>query len=462
MLEGRVPDIMKKLLPLLGAALLMTGPVRAQEPVVEPEPMIAAAAQFDASQLDQLLGPIALYPDALIALILPAATASSDVVLAARYLREGGNADQAENQSWDESVQALAHYPDVVKWMDENLAWTKQLGEAFVAQPAEVMNAVQRLRARAQAAGTLVTTPQQNVVVEQNTISIVPAQADVIYIPYYDPEIVYVSRPAYYTSRVHFGPSYHTGFWLSYNLDWGAHRVSVIDRSDRQRYWRDHPDYWRRPYFSNQPNHFTPPNYTWTPRTRPGQRENFVPRVPTSPRPPIVDTRPAWRGDNNGDRRGAPDHRRDIRTSPAPSAASNSTIPHLALANPLPQPLTTPLQNIPTPNVQTPVQRPAPSGSWARGYSENHRNDAARPHYQGGVHATPQPAAPAPTFAPRVQTANGQPHAPRPYVAPTPAPAPAVAPAPAAAPAPVQNQTSAPARSGDDNGRHYGRQRNER
>src|SRR5436190_17519524 len=93
-----------------------------------------AAALFTAEQLDQLLGPIALYPDALIALILPAATQSSDVVLAARYLSNGEGAAQIDDQPWDDSVKALAHYPEVVKWMDQNLAWTKQLGDAFVAQ----------------------------------------------------------------------------------------------------------------------------------------------------------------------------------------------------------------------------------------------------------------------------------------------------------------------------------------
>jgi hypothetical protein len=459
MIEGRVPDIMKTLLPLLGAALLMTGSLRAQEPVAEPEPMVAAAARFDASQLDQLLGPIALYPDALIALILPASTASSDVVLAARYLRDGGDVDQVENQPWDESVQALARYPDIVKWMDENLAWTQQLGEAFAAQPAEIMNAVQRLRARAQAAGTLVTTPQQNVVVEQNTISILPAQPDVIYIPYYDPEVVYVSRPAYYTTRVHFGPSYRTGFWLSYNLDWGARRVCVVNHSDRERYWREQRDWWRQPYFSNHATHFNPPNYTWTPRVRSGSRERFTPRVPVSPRPPIVDTRPAWRGNDYSNHRGPRDDRRNF-TAPTPRPAptvNNSTIPRLALANPLPQPLHTPLQHIPTPNVQAPGPRPAPSGSWARGNSEGHRNDYNhRPSYQAGFHAAPATPRPA-IVTPRVHTATAQTHAPRQYVAPPPA---AVAPRPAAAPAPAPVQNSNNANS--SNGRGYGRHRAER
>src|SRR3954466_10988695 len=118
---------MKKLFSILCVTLALGPVLPAQEPA--PEPMISAAARFDANQLDQLLGPIALYPDALIALVLPASAASSDVVLAARFVREGNDPALADGQPWDESVRALARYPDVVKWMDENLAWTKQLGE---------------------------------------------------------------------------------------------------------------------------------------------------------------------------------------------------------------------------------------------------------------------------------------------------------------------------------------------
>ena len=149
-----------------------------------------------AAELDQLLAPIALYPDALIALILPAATVPTDIVLAARHLRDNpGDASQIEHRAWDDSVKSLTHYPDVVKWMDENLHWTKQVGEAFAEQPAEVMQSVQRLRAKARAAGTLVDTPQQLVLAEPQVIRIVPAQPDIIYVPYYEPEIVFVDRP---------------------------------------------------------------------------------------------------------------------------------------------------------------------------------------------------------------------------------------------------------------------------
>ncbi len=194
-------------------------------------------------ELDQLFGPIALYPDALIALILPASTVPSDVVLAARYLRGNGDSSRVDGQSWDDSVKSLSHYPDVVKWMDENLAWTKQAGEAFASQPADVMNAIQRLRTAARAAGTLVDSPQQTVVMEGDNIEIVPTDPDVIYVPRYDPEVVYISRPGYYHDPfLTYGIGFSTGIWLGYDFDWGRRRLWTIDRRDRERYWREHHD----------------------------------------------------------------------------------------------------------------------------------------------------------------------------------------------------------------------------
>src|SRR5947209_13748661 len=106
----------------LGGAVL-----QAQEP--PPTTLEAPPVFLRPDQLDQLLAPIALYPDALIALILPAASDPSDVVLAARYLQGGGDPAQAESQPWEDSVRSLAHYPDVLNWLGQNLAWTKQLGD---------------------------------------------------------------------------------------------------------------------------------------------------------------------------------------------------------------------------------------------------------------------------------------------------------------------------------------------
>ena len=130
-------------------------------------------------QLDQLLGPIALYPDPLIAQILPAATFPTQIVLADRYVSGGGDPDQLDQQPWDASVQALARYPDVLKWMDDNLNWTTELGQAFLNQQQDVMNSIQRLRTSAYNLGNLQSTPQQQVIDDGGYIEIVPVDTAV-------------------------------------------------------------------------------------------------------------------------------------------------------------------------------------------------------------------------------------------------------------------------------------------
>jgi len=201
-------------------------------------------------QLEILLAPIALYPDALVALILPAATHPSEIVLAARFLSAGGKEEEIDAQVWDDSVKSLARFPEVVTFMDENLEWTQDVGDAFVAHPAEVMGAIQTLRARGARNGTLASTPQQEVVFEDDdTIRIIPAEPTVIYVPYYEPSILY---PDYYysysyfpSSLVWFGVGYGIGSWLSYDCDW---RYRTVWRSHHHRtHWSRDYD-WRRRY----------------------------------------------------------------------------------------------------------------------------------------------------------------------------------------------------------------------
>jgi len=228
----------------LGAGYVVTPPLSAQPS--EPAAVDTTAVQPEV--LDQLMAPIALYPDALVALILPAATSSSDVVLAARYLRGGGDPSQVDGQSWADSVKDLTHYPDVIKWMDENLEWTRQAGDAYLDHPDDVMAAIQRLRSRALANGVLVNTPQQQVVVENGYIRIIPAQQNVIYVPRYDPEIIFVDHPVYYPEEpwLTFGLGFGVGWWLSYDCDWGR-RVIIVDHHRRE-HWRSEHD-WRHPEF---------------------------------------------------------------------------------------------------------------------------------------------------------------------------------------------------------------------
>lgn len=203
-------------------------PPAAVAPGAQTAELLAPAALAD------LLGPIALYPDALIALILPASTMPRDISLAARYLAGGGDGNQVASQPWDDSVKSLARYPEVVKWLDDNLEWTSSVGDAFVAQPADVMNAVQALREQARAAGNLVDTPQQRVVQEvvreKTYIRIVPSEPEVIYVPQYDPQVVYVERqPDFIGPIIGFGVGFAVGSWLNYDCDWGRNGVYYGD-----------------------------------------------------------------------------------------------------------------------------------------------------------------------------------------------------------------------------------------
>ena len=171
----------------------------AQEYWPEPADSMAQPGElFYPEELDDLLAPIALYPDPLIAQILPAATFIDQIDEAARYIKQYGQAARIDDQPWDVSVQAVAHYPDVLFMMDQKYEWTASLGQAYVNQPQEVFEAIQRLRAEAMANGNLVSTAQQEVIVDGAVIRIVPAQAEVIYLPSYDPMLVYAGPPPQY------------------------------------------------------------------------------------------------------------------------------------------------------------------------------------------------------------------------------------------------------------------------
>ncbi len=221
----------QKIVPGLAlAALLGTAGLNAQTASPAPQSAEESAPQkLSSDDLNDLLGPIALYPDALVALILPASTVPSDITIAARYLKQNGDDANVDDQPWDESVKGLARYPDVLKWMDDNLEWTNSLGEAFVEQPADVMNAIQTLRGEAKDKGNLVNTPQQTVVVEKQSqeIRIVPTEPDVIYVPQYNPEVVYVQpyQPDYVTPLITFGAGFAVGAWLNYDCDWGGRGI---------------------------------------------------------------------------------------------------------------------------------------------------------------------------------------------------------------------------------------------
>ncbi len=197
--------------------LAQTGPA----PVPTGEQAPPAAPLLSPDQLDTLLAPIALYPDPLLAQIMPAATMPTEVVMAYRYVKSGKSPDQIDAQQWDESVKALARYPDVLKMMDKDLDWTTALGDAFVAQPNDVFNSVQRLRAKAESFGNLKSTPQQVVSTDQNIIQIMPADPQVIYVPQYQPQVVYVQAPPDpLVPLITFGAGLALGIWIHNSVNW--------------------------------------------------------------------------------------------------------------------------------------------------------------------------------------------------------------------------------------------------
>jgi hypothetical protein len=152
---------------------------------------------YDAMQLDQLVAPVALYPDALVAQVLTAATFAGQVTDADNWLHQYGGmppdqlADAVNGMPWDPSVKALTEFPTVLDNMARNSSWSAALGDAYYNQPGDVMNAVQAMRYQAQQAGTLRNTPQQRVLYDGGLVVIEPVNPGLIYVPYYDPWAVY-------------------------------------------------------------------------------------------------------------------------------------------------------------------------------------------------------------------------------------------------------------------------------
>src|SRR3979411_2133375 len=183
----------------LSWCLLLTtaAPAFADQPDQGSESAPVQAAQQTPEQLQQLVAPIALYPDALVAQILAAATYPDQIVVADRWLQQHSNlkgeqlGQEVDKQPWDPSVKALVEFPSVLANMDKNLSWTSSLGDAYVNQQQEVMNAVQVMRDRAKQAGNLKSTSQEKVSDHGKTIVIEPADPEVVYVPEYDPWLVY-------------------------------------------------------------------------------------------------------------------------------------------------------------------------------------------------------------------------------------------------------------------------------
>lgn len=229
----------------------------------------ATTELFTQGQLEELVGPVALYPDNLLSVVLDAAGYPLQLVQAERFLDDLENDSELNpDESWDESVVALLNYPELVELLNEDLDWTETLGYAFIDQQTELFDAVQNFRKRAYAAGNLKSDEYQKVVLDGFIIKIEPAEPDVIYIPDYEPArvVVYQTYPAYsyypYGYPVYYYPyparhSFGSGFF------WGVSTVLFINWLDRGFYsygynYYGHPYYGRNYYRQNHYYHQSP------------------------------------------------------------------------------------------------------------------------------------------------------------------------------------------------------------
>lgn len=325
------------------ASLLLAGVAHAQVPVdgdgnpigaeVEMmDPAYAATGDADgalsALELEELVGPIALYPDDLLAIVLPASTYPLDVVQAARYLEDvAGDPSLEPDENWDDSIVALLNYPEVVEMMNDDIDWTWALGEAVVSQQSDVILAIESFRDRAYAAGNLKSDERQNVNVDDaGVIEIEPVEDDIIYVPYYEPErVVYASPTPVYNYYPRAYPVYYYPYprhhYLTSGLFWGVTTAFTIGWMTDHLHvyhhsYHGHPfygrtygyygSYWRRPsinvynsWYVNTRSPYYRHRYDrgdyWRPRNRSGAR----------PRTQVVDSG-YYR---NRDRRGEDDRR---------------------------------------------------------------------------------------------------------------------------------------------------------
>ncbi len=224
----------------------------AQESCAQDATGQAQAAPLSAAQLDQLLAPIALYPDPLLTQILMASTYPLEVVEANRWVQDPHNAALTgsdleaalRSEPWDPSVKSLVPFPQILRMMDNNLSWTEQLGDAFLADRQGVMDSVQRLRKQAEAAGNLRSSPYGTVQTQGSVIVIEPAAPDIVYVPVYDPFVVYGAwpypayPPFYFPGYFDFVVAGGAGFgWFGFTIvqplwgwsrwDWGQRFVFI-------------------------------------------------------------------------------------------------------------------------------------------------------------------------------------------------------------------------------------------
>jgi hypothetical protein len=424
----------------------------------QPAQVVQDASAFTQQELDQMLAPIALYPDALLTQILMASTYPLEVVQAARWARAnpGLQGDQAvravDSQNWDPSVKSLVAFPQVLELLDNSLDWTERLGNAFLSQESQLWDTVQGLRQRANAAGNLQSNEQVRVIHDGPTYVIEPQVPDIIYVPYYDPLVIYgnwwwpgyapmrwAAWPGYY-ARPGYGYGYYWGSGISIGfgfffggIDWRVRHANIVNRNSF--YYRNvNPRLPPGGGWQHDPEHRRGVAYR-NPQLR--QQFNLMPGAPTTP-----DIRREYRGRPPSAGAGAvPGDRGSPRPPPhadnAPPGTGNQTAPRPSYA-----PGARPVQKPPAAPGTTgrPYPEPAPHALDGVGRGQDARNASsrgqasypARPPVQSRPPATshpqpssrPQHATPAPQSAPR-STPQSAPRSAPPQSAPQPHPQPA-------------------------------------
>lgn len=318
------------IVPAIAATLLCAGHASAQVPVDEDgnvlsddftpldngvqveNPNYESGALLSGPDIEELVGPIALYPDDLLAIVLPASTYPLEIVQAARFLEDVAlDPSLKPDEDWDDSVVALLNYPDVLNLMNADIDWTWKLGEAVVDQQSDVISAIELFRDRAYAAGNLKSDEYQTVTLDDGAIEIEPVNDDVIYVPYYEPERVvhYAPEPVYhyypraypvyyypYSSRHYFADPFW-GVTTAFSIGWTSHRLHVYHHS-----YNGHPyfghhyygSYWRRPSI-NVFNNYYVNRQSYRPHNRYRVGDYWRPRHRSGPRPRYRNNRDAYR-----------------------------------------------------------------------------------------------------------------------------------------------------------------------
>ena len=357
--------------------LLVAASALALAPAARAQSIDEQAIVYTQEELDPLLAPVALYPDALLAQVLTAATYPLEVVQAARFvqanprLQGDAMARAAQGKNWEPGVTSLVQFPSVLVMMSDKLDWTQQLGDAFLSSPEAVMDTVQSLRAKAQAAGNLQSNAQQQVVMEERYIVIQPTRPQVVYVPYYNPVLVYGSwwwparQPWYWVPP----PVYRPATWgqvVATGVVWSV-AIGIT-----QSIWFDVRPSWRERNVTvinviniNRPG-YRPGVWLHNPVHRQGVAYRDV-RTRDRFRPvdrPAVDGRLPWRGRDEpavqpiAVTRPAPAPKPAVRPAPAPRPSLRPAPTPRPTVRPAPTPTPTPsVRPAPPPK---PAVRPAP------------------------------------------------------------------------------------------------------